>query len=37
MENNLPKFFTNIDDDDKEVIGTHIEEDMEHSDTEHET
>ncbi|KAH9639240.1 hypothetical protein HF086_014104 [Spodoptera exigua] len=36
MENNLPKFFTNIDDDDKEVIGTHIE-DMEHSDAESET
>ena len=33
MENNLPKFFTHIDDDDKEGIGTHIE-DLEHSDAE---
>ncbi|KAJ8714052.1 hypothetical protein PYW08_007672 [Mythimna loreyi] len=33
MENNLPKFFTHIDDDDKEGIGTHIE-DIEHSDAE---
>lgn len=36
MENNLPKFITNLDDDDKEGIATHIE-DIEHSDTENET
>ncbi|XP_047033927.1 dimethyladenosine transferase 2, mitochondrial isoform X1 [Helicoverpa zea] len=33
MENNLPKFITHLDDDDKEGIGTHIE-DIEHSDVE---
>ncbi|CAG9789335.1 unnamed protein product [Diatraea saccharalis] len=34
MENNLPKFVLHLDDDGKDNIGTHIEEDMEHSDTE---
>lgn len=33
MENNLPKFITQYEDDEKETIGTHIEE-IEHSDSE---
>lgn len=36
MENNLPKFITQYDDDDKETIGTHIEE-IDQSDVENET
>lgn len=33
MENNLPKSFSQVEDDDKDIIGTHID-DIEHSDAE---
>ncbi|XP_026314917.1 dimethyladenosine transferase 2, mitochondrial isoform X2 [Hyposmocoma kahamanoa] len=33
MESNLPKSFSQVEEDDKDIIGTHID-DIEHSDTE---
>ncbi|KAL0869095.1 hypothetical protein ABMA27_007402 [Loxostege sticticalis] len=37
MENNLPKFVLNLEDEDKDNIGTHIDDITDHSDAEIET
>lgn len=34
MENNLPRYVTDLEKDDKDTIGTHIDEDIDHSDSE---